>query len=73
MLTASGIRMVIMNTNIYYKSNDALNLTTDVDPTGQLDWLESVLASAVVNEEKVGHVIVIPWLVRLYVEIIHEL
>ena len=55
MLTASGIRMVMMNTNIYYTSNDALNLTTDVDPTGQLNWLESVLASAVTNGEKVGY------------------
>ena len=73
MVTASGIRMVMMNTNIYYKSNDALNLTTDVDPSGQLNWLESVLSSAVVNGEKVGYVIVIPWLVLLYLEIIHEL
>ena len=53
MKTASGIRMVVLNTNIYSKANKLLNLTTDVDPSGQLAWLEEVLSSAGDHQEKV--------------------
>ncbi|XP_053402457.1 acid sphingomyelinase-like phosphodiesterase 3b isoform X2 [Mercenaria mercenaria] len=56
-LTASGIRIVAMNSNMYYvKDTATVNLE---DPADQFAWLDSVLTNASTNNEKViltGHV-----------------
>ncbi|XP_046572572.1 acid sphingomyelinase-like phosphodiesterase 3b [Haliotis rubra] len=49
--TAQGLRIIGLNTNIYYKSD---KLTADMtDPTGQFAWLEGVLQKAKTDGEKV--------------------
>ncbi|XP_060581957.1 acid sphingomyelinase-like phosphodiesterase 3b [Ruditapes philippinarum] len=56
-ITNSGIRIVAMNSNMYYTKD---TLTVDLeDPAGQFAWLDSVLTNATANNEKViltGHV-----------------
>ncbi|XP_048413822.1 acid sphingomyelinase-like phosphodiesterase 3b isoform X2 [Stegostoma tigrinum] len=50
-------RIIVLNTNLYYRSNK-LNVETN-DPAGQFQWLEEVLSNAIVAKEKVyiiGHV-----------------
>ncbi|XP_046572557.1 acid sphingomyelinase-like phosphodiesterase 3b [Haliotis rubra] len=49
--TAQGLRIIGLNTNLYYTSD---KLTTDLtDPAGQFAWLEEVLKNAKVAGEKV--------------------
>ncbi|KAL5022237.1 hypothetical protein ScPMuIL_001392 [Solemya velum] len=52
-----GLRIIAMNTNLYYTSN---KMTKDMkDPADQFQWLEHVLSEAAANNEKVlvtGHV-----------------
>ncbi|XP_033758813.1 acid sphingomyelinase-like phosphodiesterase 3b [Pecten maximus] len=56
-VTDHGIRIVALNTNLYYTSDKlTANLT---DPAGQFAWLETLLTNSSVNNEKVlitGHV-----------------
>ncbi|XP_020382177.2 acid sphingomyelinase-like phosphodiesterase 3b isoform X2 [Rhincodon typus] len=50
-------RIIVLNTNLYYRSNK-LNVETK-DPAGQFQWLEEVLSNAIIEKEKVyiiGHV-----------------
>ncbi|XP_045189493.2 acid sphingomyelinase-like phosphodiesterase 3a isoform X2 [Mercenaria mercenaria] len=49
--TRYGLRIVALNTNLYYTSNKAiLNYT---DPADQIAWLNSTLSQARANQEKV--------------------
>ncbi|EGC32843.1 hypothetical protein DICPUDRAFT_37701 [Dictyostelium purpureum] len=56
-LVEPGFRIVSLNTNLYYtQDKQCINMT---DPAGQLEWLNSTLASAALAGEKVwvmGHV-----------------
>ncbi|XP_069115080.1 acid sphingomyelinase-like phosphodiesterase 3b [Argopecten irradians] len=56
-MTNHGIRILALNTNLYYTSDKITgNLT---DPAGQFAWMESLLTNSTVNNEKVlitGHV-----------------
>ncbi|XP_071168876.1 acid sphingomyelinase-like phosphodiesterase 3b [Mytilus galloprovincialis] len=49
--TATGMRIVGLNTNLYYTSNKQTGTTED--PAGQFVWLEQVLDAAKVANEKV--------------------
>jgi hypothetical protein len=45
-----NLRVVVLNTNLYYDSND---LTQDMpDPANQLQWFDDVLTAAAGNNEK---------------------
>ena len=47
----SNLQIVVLNTNLYYDSND---LTKDVeDPAGQFVWLEDKLTAAANANQKV--------------------
>lgn len=46
------IRLVALNTNLYYSSNKLVAKISD--PAGQLTWLDGVLTKAKINHEKVG-------------------
>ncbi|XP_053403560.1 acid sphingomyelinase-like phosphodiesterase 3a isoform X2 [Mercenaria mercenaria] len=55
--TAKNIRIVALNTNIYYKDNKAVH--AEGDPAGQFDWLTQTLEAARQKKEKViitGHI-----------------
>ena len=57
-LIHSGLRLIALNTNIYYNRNKFVNLT-DPDPAGQFAWLKKQLQLARQNNELVyvaGHV-----------------
>lgn len=49
--TAYGLRIVSLNTNLYYTQNKVVQ--NETDPGDQLAWLESVLRTSVSNSEKV--------------------
>ncbi|XP_060063975.1 acid sphingomyelinase-like phosphodiesterase 3b [Ylistrum balloti] len=56
-VTSHGIRVVALNTNLYYRSNKLTEHITD--PADQFTWLENILTNATTNKEKVlitGHV-----------------
>ncbi|KAF7647303.1 hypothetical protein LDENG_00174420 [Lucifuga dentata] len=57
LLNQTGVRMLVLNTNLYYDQN---NLTKDMDdPADQFSWADQVLTDAANNKEKVyiiGHV-----------------
>ncbi|XP_028327233.1 acid sphingomyelinase-like phosphodiesterase 3b [Gouania willdenowi] len=57
LLNQTGVRMLVLNTNLYYNQNQ---LTQDVDdPAGQFTWMDQVLTEAEKNKEKVyiiGHI-----------------
>ncbi|XP_071325959.1 acid sphingomyelinase-like phosphodiesterase 3b [Trachinotus anak] len=57
LLSRTGFRMMVLNTNLYYDQN---KLTLDMeDPAGQFSWADRVLTEAANNKEKVyiiGHV-----------------
>jgi len=46
-----GIRLVALNTNMYYTKDTAAN--SEPDPADQLQWLQTLLADAKVKNEKV--------------------
>ncbi|XP_077577109.1 acid sphingomyelinase-like phosphodiesterase 3b [Stigmatopora nigra] len=53
----TGFRMMVLNTNLYYKQNNATE--KDTDPANQFAWADDVLTKAAQNKEKVyviGHV-----------------
>lgn len=63
---SQGLRLVAINTPLYYTNNDQVDPNTDagsvylrrkklmrLDPAGMLAWMTSVLDSAVSNGEKV--------------------
>ncbi|KAL6109768.1 smpdl3b [Pungitius sinensis] len=57
LLNRTGFRMLVLNTNLYYKQNQ-VTLPLD-DPAGQFAWADQVLKEAAINKEKVyiiGHV-----------------
>ncbi|XP_062323253.1 acid sphingomyelinase-like phosphodiesterase 3a isoform X1 [Osmerus eperlanus] len=63
-LVQSGLRLVSLNTNLYYSPNKQTLNTTD--PSGQLQWLQETLEGSVQAREKVfviAHVPVgyLPW------------
>lgn len=49
--TAYGLRIISLNTNLYYTSNKAAG--SDSDPGEQLAWLQSVLNASLYTHEKV--------------------
>uniref|UniRef100_A0A665TG96 Sphingomyelin phosphodiesterase acid like 3B n=1 Tax=Echeneis naucrates TaxID=173247 RepID=A0A665TG96_ECHNA len=57
LLSRTGYRMLVLNTNLYYDQN---KLTVDMeDPAGQFSWADQVLTDAANDKEKVyiiGHV-----------------
>ncbi|XP_053288213.1 acid sphingomyelinase-like phosphodiesterase 3b isoform X1 [Pleuronectes platessa] len=57
LLSRTGFRMLVLNTNLYYDQNrETLGMD---DPAGQLQWADRVLTEAANNKEKVyiiGHV-----------------
>ncbi|XP_068180131.1 acid sphingomyelinase-like phosphodiesterase 3b [Antennarius striatus] len=57
LLNQTGLRMIVLNTNLYYDQN---KLTEDMyDPAGQFSWLDKVLRDAANSNEKVyiiGHI-----------------
>ncbi|KAG7475488.1 acid sphingomyelinase-like phosphodiesterase 3b [Solea senegalensis] len=57
LLGQPGLRMLVLNTNLYYDQNK-LNVALD-DPASQFSWADHVLTEAAKNKEKVyiiGHV-----------------
>ena len=50
--TTHGLRIVALNTNLYYTSNKATQ--NSKDPGDQLLWLNKTLEKAEVAKEKVG-------------------
>ncbi|XP_064596451.1 acid sphingomyelinase-like phosphodiesterase 3b [Liolophura sinensis] len=49
-----GLRLISLNTNMYYTRNRlSLNFTDSDDPAGQFEWFNDTLAAAVRNKEKV--------------------
>ncbi|XP_064596445.1 acid sphingomyelinase-like phosphodiesterase 3b [Liolophura sinensis] len=53
-LIRPGLRLISLNTNLYYTRNRlALNFTDMTDPAGQFKWLNDTLAAAVRTKEKV--------------------
>ncbi|XP_074538800.1 acid sphingomyelinase-like phosphodiesterase 3b isoform X1 [Halichoeres trimaculatus] len=57
LLNRVGFRMLVLNTNLYYRQNE---LTTNIDdPAEQFSWADRVLTEAAKNKEKVyiiGHI-----------------
>ena len=53
--TPHGIRIVALNTNLYYTSNKQVD--NETDPADQLYWLNQTLSQAMRNHEKVTKVI----------------
>lgn len=56
---APKLRLINLNTILYYKRNKIVNPTTDLDPAGQFDWLEKELHSSRNENKKVfitGHI-----------------
>lgn len=53
-LARPGIRIVAMNSNMYY-TKDTVTVDMD-DPADQFDWLESVLNEASANNETVTNI-----------------
>lgn len=51
-MTKYNIRIVALNTILYYKPNKAVK--TNGDPAGQFEWLTSVLSNAARNKERVN-------------------
>ena len=49
--TAQGIRIVALNTNLYYTSNK--QAANESDPSDQFRWLNQTLSTAQQNQEKV--------------------
>ena len=54
--TQYGLRIIALNTNMYYK--DLLTKDLD-DPADQFSWLEAQLTSAASNNEKVQHIVLL--------------
>lgn len=53
-LIRPGLRLIALNTNLYYTRNRlAQNFTDSDDPAGQVNWFNDTLAAAVRNKEKV--------------------
>lgn len=50
LLNQTGLRMLVLNTNLYYDQNKLI-LNTE-DPAGQLAWSDQVLTEAANNKEK---------------------
>lgn len=50
--TQHGLRVIALNTNLYYTSNKAILKSSD--PADQLAWLNSTLSHARNNQEKVN-------------------
>lgn len=58
LLNQTGLRMLVLNTNLYYDQN---NLTKDLeDPADQFAWANQVLTEAANNKEKARHFIFCP-------------
>ncbi len=52
LLNQTGLRVVVLNTNLYYDQN---KLTENIrDPADQFSWAEKVLQDAAKNNEKVS-------------------
>ncbi|KAM9723193.1 acid sphingomyelinase-like phosphodiesterase 3b [Menidia menidia] len=57
LLNRAGLRMLVLNTNLYYDQNKETKNSDD--PAGQFSWLDRILTEAANNKEKVyiiGHV-----------------
>lgn len=52
-LISPGLRVVALNTALYYSYNTYVNPQVHTDPAGQLAWMASVMDSAKANGEKV--------------------
>lgn len=50
--TKHGLRIVALNTNLYYTSNKAI--LNELDPADQLQWLNTTLFQAKTNNDKVS-------------------
>ncbi|KAM8846628.1 acid sphingomyelinase-like phosphodiesterase 3b [Synchiropus picturatus] len=57
LLNQTGVRMLVLNTNLYYDQNKLT--TSSIDPALQFKWADQILTEAARNNEKVyiiGHV-----------------
>ena len=52
--TSHGIRIMALNTNMYYFSDKITNPANYSDPAGQFAWMENTLTAARTAKEKVS-------------------
>uniref|UniRef100_A0A665SWS5 Acid sphingomyelinase-like phosphodiesterase n=1 Tax=Echeneis naucrates TaxID=173247 RepID=A0A665SWS5_ECHNA len=70
LLSRTGYRMLVLNTNLYYDQN---KLTVDMeDPAGQFSWADQVLTDAANDKEKAKHLVCLHPTTGKYLDLIQK-
>lgn len=54
-IKGTNLDAVVLNTNLYYENNDAVDVSGD--PAGQFQWLEEVLTNITASNRKASEVV----------------